>query len=74
MSKIHQNPKGTPLRFRKPGKSPRSETGNPNIVYAQWQRGNLNRHDRITGENVNIKPQPDLGEKTEMVFMRDLGE
>ena len=47
------------------GHQPATEPGNPNVVYAQWQRGNLNRHDRITGENVNIKPQPDLGEKTE---------
>ena len=47
------------------GHQPATEPGNPNIVYAQWQRGNLNRHDRITGENVNIKPQPYLGEKTE---------
>ena len=31
----------------------------------QWQRGNLNRHDRKTGENTNIKPQPEFGEKTE---------
>ena len=28
-------------------------------------KSNLNRHDRITGENINIKPQPALGEKTE---------
>ena len=34
-------------------------------MYAQWQQGNLNRHDRITGENVTIKPQPKLGEKFE---------
>lgn len=47
------------------GHQPATEPGNPNIVYAQWQQGNLNRHDRITGENVYIKPQPDLGEKTE---------
>ena len=47
------------------GHQPATEPGNPNIVYAQWQQGNLNRHDRITGENVNIKPQPELGEKTE---------
>ena len=47
------------------GHQPATEPGNPNIVYAQWQRGNLNRHDRITGENINIKPQPALGEKTE---------
>lgn len=47
------------------GHQPATEPGNPDIVYAQWQQGNLNRHDRITGENVNIKPQPALGEKTE---------
>ena len=47
------------------GHQPATEPGNPNIVYAQWQRGNLNRHNKITGENVYIKPQPKLGEKTE---------
>ncbi len=47
------------------GHQPATEPGNPNIVYAQWQQGNLNRHDRLTGENVYIKPQPALGEKTE---------
>ncbi len=47
------------------GHQPATEPGNPNIVYAQWQQGNLNRHDRISGENVYIKPQPALGEKVE---------
>ena len=47
------------------GHQPATEPGNPNIVYAQWQQGNLNRHDRISGENVYIKPQPALGEKFE---------
>jgi photosystem II stability/assembly factor-like uncharacterized protein len=47
------------------GHQPATEPGNPNIVYAQWQQGNLNRHDRQTGENINIQPQPALGEKTE---------
>ena len=47
------------------GHQPATEPGNPNIVYAQWQQGNLNRHDIITGENINIKPQPKLGEKNE---------
>ncbi len=47
------------------GHQPATEPGNPNIVYAQWQRGNLNRHDRLTGENINIKPQPEFGERTE---------
>jgi photosystem II stability/assembly factor-like uncharacterized protein len=47
------------------GHQPATEPNNPNIVYVQWQRGNLNRHDRITGENTNIKPQPEIGEKSE---------
>jgi photosystem II stability/assembly factor-like uncharacterized protein len=47
------------------GHQPATEPGNPNIVYAQWQQGNLTRHDRTTGENVYIQPQPDLGERTE---------
>lgn len=47
------------------GHQPATEPGNPNIVYAQWQQGNLVRHDRKTGEIVYIQPQPDLGEKTE---------
>ncbi|MFK7784065.1 MAG: glycosyl hydrolase [Crocinitomicaceae bacterium] len=47
------------------GHQPATEPGNPNIVYAQWQQGNLNRHDRTTGENIYIQPQPALGEKTE---------
>ena len=47
------------------GHQPATEPGNSNIVYAQWQQGNLNRHDRRTGENINIKPQPELGEKNE---------
>lgn len=29
---------------------------NPNIVYAQWQYGGLIRFDRVTGEEVDIKP------------------
>lgn len=47
------------------GHQPATEPGNPNIVYAQWQQGNLMRHDRITGENVYIQPQPNLGEPVE---------
>lgn len=47
------------------GHQPATEPGNPNIIYAQWQQGNLNRHDRTSGENVYIKPQPKLGEKYE---------
>jgi photosystem II stability/assembly factor-like uncharacterized protein len=47
------------------GHQPATEPGNSNIVYAQSQQGNLNRHDRISGENISIKPQPELGEKFE---------
>ncbi|MGD1839988.1 MAG: WD40/YVTN/BNR-like repeat-containing protein [Thermonemataceae bacterium] len=47
------------------GHQPATEPGNPNIVYAQWQQGNLNRHDRVSGENIYIQPQPALGEETE---------
>ena len=37
----------------------------PNIVYAEWQRGNLTRFDRATGESVYIKPQPEAGAEAE---------
>ncbi len=47
------------------GHQPATEPGNPNIVYAQWQQGNLNRIDRTTGEAVYIKPQSGLGEDYE---------
>lgn len=39
------------------GHQPATEPGNPDIVYGQWQEGNLMRHDRRTGENVYVKPQ-----------------
>ncbi|MEE8523698.1 MAG: glycosyl hydrolase [Thermoanaerobaculia bacterium] len=38
---------------------------NPDIVYAEWQQGNLVRYDRKTGEIVYIQPQPDKGEPAE---------
>lgn len=47
------------------GHQPATEPGNPDIVYAQWQQGNLNRFDRTTGEIVYIKPQPAKGEAPE---------
>lgn len=47
------------------GHQPATEPGNPDIVYSQWQRGNLNRYDVNTGENVYIKPQPGLDEPAE---------
>ena len=35
---------------------------NPDIIYAEWQRGNLTRYDRKTGESIYIQPQPAEGE------------
>ncbi|MEM1380234.1 MAG: glycosyl hydrolase [Pseudomonadota bacterium] len=42
-----------------------TEPGNPDIMYAQWQQGNLTRVDRTTGETVYIKPQAAPGEPLE---------
>lgn len=36
----------------------------PNIVYCEYQYGNMYRHDRRSGENINIKPRPGKGEDT----------
>jgi len=38
------------------------DPNNPDIVYAEWQQGNLTRYDRRTGEVVYIRPQPAEGE------------
>lgn len=40
------------------------EPGNPNIVYSEYQYGNIYRYDKQSGEIVGIKPQPRKGEKT----------
>lgn len=47
------------------GHQPAIEPGNPNIAYAQWQEGHLNRIDLSTGENIGIQPQPGKGEPHE---------
>ncbi len=47
------------------GHQPATEPGNPDIVYAEWQEGNLVRIDRTTGEIISIKPQPGPGEDFE---------
>ena len=39
------------------GHQPAVDPSNPDIVYSEWQQGNLVRHDRKTGEIVYIKPQ-----------------
>jgi photosystem II stability/assembly factor-like uncharacterized protein len=44
------------------GHQPATEPGNPDIIYSEWQQGNLVRVDRTTGEIVYIKPQPGVGE------------
>ena len=36
----------------------------PNIVYAEWQYGNIVRYDRKSQESFSIKPQPRKGELT----------
>ena len=47
------------------GHQPATEPGNPHIVYAQSQQGNLHRVDRTTGEAVYIRPQNGLNEPYE---------
>ncbi|MFL2492104.1 MAG: WD40/YVTN/BNR-like repeat-containing protein [Luminiphilus sp.] len=47
------------------GHQPATEPGNPDIVYAQSQQGNLTRVDRKTGETVYIQPQSAPGEDPE---------
>lgn len=47
------------------GHQPATEPGNPDIVYAQWQQGNLVRVDRSSGELSYIKPQGEPGDAPE---------
>ncbi|HHH54030.1 MAG TPA: glycosyl hydrolase, partial [Bacteroidetes bacterium] len=47
------------------GHQPATTPDNPDIVYAEWQEGNLVRVDRTTGEIVYIQPQPGEGEPIE---------
>lgn len=47
------------------GHQPATEPGNPDIMYSEWQQGNLVRVDRTTGEIVYIQPQPEAGESFE---------
>lgn len=39
-----------------------ADPDNPDIVYAEWQQGNLTRYDRRTGETTYIRPQAREGE------------
>ena len=43
------------------GHQPAVDPTNPDIVYSEWQQGNLVRYDRTTGEIVYIQPQPGAG-------------
>ena len=47
------------------GHQPATEPGNPDIVYAERQQGALSRIDNVTGEVVDIQPQPAAGEDYE---------
>ncbi|MEO1130418.1 MAG: glycosyl hydrolase, partial [Planctomycetota bacterium] len=47
------------------GHQPAIDPTNPDIIYSQWQQGNLVRHDRRTGEIVYIQPQPAADEETD---------
>lgn len=47
------------------GHQPAIEPGNPDIMYSEWQQGNLVRVDRTTGEIVYIQPQPEEDEDYE---------
>jgi photosystem II stability/assembly factor-like uncharacterized protein len=38
------------------------DPGDPNIVYVEWQEGNLLRYDRKSQETVYISPRPDAGD------------
>ncbi|MGA1581523.1 MAG: VPS10 domain-containing protein, partial [Luminiphilus sp.] len=47
------------------GHQPATEPGNPDVLYAQWQQGNITRIDLPTSESVYIKPQPAPGDPPE---------
>ncbi|MCP4460149.1 MAG: glycosyl hydrolase [Cytophagales bacterium] len=47
------------------GHQPATEPGNPDIIYAERQSGNLSRIDMTTGEVTDIMPQPDEDEGSE---------
>jgi photosystem II stability/assembly factor-like uncharacterized protein len=44
------------------GFEPQIDPEDPNIVYSQWQHGGLVRHDRRSGEVVDIKPREKPGD------------
>ena len=44
------------------GFQPRVDPTNPDIIYGQWQHGELVRLDKKTGERVDIQPQAERGD------------
>ncbi len=42
----------------------RVDPTNPDIVYSEWQYGNVVRYDKKSGEKISIKPQPRKDELT----------
>jgi photosystem II stability/assembly factor-like uncharacterized protein len=47
------------------GHQPAVDPTDPDIVYSEWQQGNLVRFDRVTGEIIYIQPQPAEGEESD---------
>ncbi len=47
------------------GHQPAVDPTNPDIIYSEWQQGNLVRYDRKTGEVIYIQPQPAEGEDSD---------
>jgi photosystem II stability/assembly factor-like uncharacterized protein len=47
------------------GHQPAVDPTNPDIVYSEWQQGNLVRYDRSSGEMIYIQPQPAADEESE---------
>ena len=45
------------------GHQPAIDPTDPNIVYSEWQEGNLTRWDRKSGEIIYIQPQPEADEE-----------
>ncbi|MFQ5526627.1 MAG: glycosyl hydrolase [Thermoanaerobaculia bacterium] len=45
------------------GHQPAIDPTDPNIIYSEWQEGNLTRFDRASGEMIYIQPQPEADEE-----------
>jgi len=47
------------------GHQPAVDPTNPDIIYSEWQEGNLIRYDRKSGEIIYIQPQPAADEEND---------